>query len=182
MPLPVALAATLQLLLAATFLVIPVTVWFTGGAAQRAAEEEVARQGHEPEILTRHGIRFAERTWEFALALAIAAVLIALAALNLAGNGSGRLLSWIVEPIVLLGVGFVTTSQVFATRYTEAALSKSDDAAARAVDARRVIAAASSGFPAWLRPLVLARFALTTLGSILVIVLLAAPAAGAYFT
>ncbi|MFF5204887.1 hypothetical protein [Streptosporangium sp. NPDC000396] len=51
----------------------------------------------------------------------------------------------------------------------------------RKIDARAVIAAASSGFPSWLRPLVLVRFPLATLGSILVIILLMTPAAGAYF-
>ncbi|GGT02487.1 hypothetical protein GCM10010156_70590 [Planobispora rosea] len=181
MPLPVAIAATLQLLLAVTFLVIPVTVWFTGTAAQRAAEAEVARQGHSPDVLARHGIRFAERAWEFMLALTIAAILIVLAALNLTGSPSGRLLSWIAEPLILLGAGLITAGQVFATRYTQAAFKRSGDAATRAIDARLVIAAASSGFPAWLRPLVLARFALTVLGSLLVIILLAVPAAGAYF-
>ncbi|TDD38224.1 hypothetical protein E1286_36530 [Nonomuraea terrae] len=170
------LIAALQLLLATTFLVLPVTVWFTGEAAQRAAEAEVARQGHAPGVLARHGIRFAERAWEFGLALAIGAVLATLGALNLAGDETGRLLSWVVTPLVLAGAGFVTTSQVFATRYTEAALAKSGDPAARALDARRVIAAASSGFPSWLRPLVVVRFVLTTAGSLLVIVLLAADA------
>ncbi|GAA5042391.1 hypothetical protein HNP84_002171 [Thermocatellispora tengchongensis] len=71
--------------------------------------------------------------------------------------------------------------QVFAGRYAEAVLAKSGDAAARAVDARRVIAAASGRFPAWLRPLVVARFGLATLGSLFVIILLATPGAGAYF-
>jgi len=181
MPLPVAIAAALQLLLAATFVVITVTVWFTGGAAQRAAEAEMARQGHSPELLARHGIRFAERGWELALALAIAAALVALGALNLAGNGTGRLSSWIAQPIVLVGAGLVTGGQVFAARFTEAALAKSGDAGAGSVDVRRVIAAASSGFPAWVRPLVVARFVLTTLGSLAVIALLATPSAGTYF-
>ncbi|MFI9204113.1 hypothetical protein [Streptomyces sp. NPDC053048] len=181
MPLSVATAIALQLLLAATFLVIPVTVWFTGGAAQRAAEAETARQGYPAEVLARHGIRFKERAWEFSLALSIAAILLTLAGLNLTASTTGRTLSWIVEPIVLLVVGFITAGQVFAARYTEAALKKSDDPAVRTIDARAVIAAASAQFPSWLRPLVLLRFPLATLGSALVIVLLATPAAGSYF-
>ncbi|WP_084955700.1 hypothetical protein [Thermoactinospora rubra] len=181
MPLPVAVAVALQTLLAATFFVIPITAWITGGRAQRAAEAEVARQGHPAEVLARHGIRFEEEPWELALALAIGACLLVLASLNLAGSGTGRILSWIAEPLVLVVVGFVTAGQVFATRYTEAAFRKSGDLAVRDIDARAVIAAASTGFPAWLRPLVLVRFALATLGSLLVIVLLATPAAGGYF-
>ncbi|WP_329082703.1 hypothetical protein [Streptosporangium sp. NBC_01469] len=181
MPLPVAVAVTLQLLLAATFLIVPIAAWITGGSAQRAAEAEIVRQGRPPAILAQHGIRFKEQAWEFALALGIAGCLTALALLNLAANGTGRILSWIIEPVVLLGVGFVTAGQVFATRYTEAAFRKSGDHTVRNIDVRAVIAAANTGFPSWLRPLVLARFPLATLGSLLVIILLATPAAGAYF-
>ncbi|MGW8767372.1 hypothetical protein ACWGN5_33275 [Streptomyces sp. NPDC055815] len=167
------LAATLQLLLAATFFVIPVTVWFRGAAAQEAAEAEIRRQGHAPEVLDRHGIAFREKPWEFALALAIGATLTVLGVLNLAGHPAGRTLSWIVEPLVLLGVGFITAGQVFATAYTRAAFARSTDPAVHTVDASALIAAARSGFPGWLRPLVLVRFALATLGSALVLVLLA---------
>ncbi|MEU4830166.1 hypothetical protein [Streptosporangium sp. NPDC023615] len=181
MPPSVTVAVTLQLLLAATFVVIPVTAGITGARAQRAAEAEMARQGHPAALLARHGIRFEERPWEFALALGVAACLAIPAWLNLTASGTGRVLSWIAEPLVLLAVGSVTAGQVFATRYTRAALARSGDPAARDVDARAVIAAANTGFPSWLRPLVLARFALTTLGSLLVIVLLATPEAGAYF-
>ncbi|MEU6170107.1 hypothetical protein [Streptomyces tanashiensis] len=42
----------------------------------------------------------------------------------------------------------------------------------RAVDAPALIAAANTAFPAWLRPLVQARFALATPGSALVLLLL----------
>ncbi|MEU8525509.1 hypothetical protein AB0C77_07905 [Streptomyces sp. NPDC048629] len=181
MPLTIALAATLQLALAALFLVIPVTVWFTGAAAQRAAEAEVAAQGHPPEVLARHGIRFEEERWEFGFALSIGALLTALASLTLAAHGGARLASWIAEPLIFLVVGFITAGQVFAVKYTEAAFKRSEDPAARTVDAKAVIAAANSGFPRWLRALVLVRFPLATLGSLLVVALLATPSAAAYF-
>ncbi|GGW86248.1 hypothetical protein AB0E64_38660 [Streptomyces caelestis] len=181
MPVPVAIAITLQLLLAATFLVIPITVWVTGGTAQRAAEAEVSRQGYPAEVLARHRIRFKESVWEFTLALAIAACLMILASLNLAANATGRIASWVIEPVILLGVGSVTASQVFATRYVEAAFKKSSDPTVQDIDARAVLAAANAGFPAWVRPLVLFRFLLATLGSLLVIVLLGTEGASAYF-
>jgi hypothetical protein len=178
---PVTIAVTLQLLLAATFLVIPITVWITGGVAQRAAEAEVIRQGHPAAVLAQHGIRFQEKAWEIALAFGIATVMAALAWLNITAHASARILSWIIEPIVLVVVGLITAGQVFAARYTQAAFGRSGDPAVRGIDARTVVAAASGAFPSWLRPLVLARFLLATLGSLLVIVLLAAPQAGAYF-
>ncbi len=181
MPTTVAIAVTLQLLLAATFLVVPITAWFTGAAAQRNAEAEVVRQGHPADVLARHGIRFVERPSELALALAVGAISAALAWLNLTGNGAGRILSWVIEPVVLLAVGTVTAGQVFATRYTRAVLAKSEDAAARAIDAPAVIASASAAFPFWLRPVVLLRFALATLGPVAVIVLLTTQSAAGHF-
>ncbi|MFD7630330.1 hypothetical protein ACFV7Q_30645 [Streptomyces sp. NPDC059851] len=167
-----ALAATLQLLLAATFFVIPTVAWIRGGASQDAAEAEIDRQGHSPSVLAQHGIAFREKPWELTLALAIGATLTALGVLNLAGDPTGRLLSWIVEPLVLLGVGFITAGQVFATAYTRAAFARSADPALHAVDAAALIAAANVPFPTWLRPLVLTRFALATAGSALVLLLL----------
>ncbi|OLF18374.1 hypothetical protein [Actinophytocola xanthii] len=181
MPIPVVLAATLQLLLAATFVVLPVTVLRRGPAAQRAAEAEVRRQGAPPEALTRCGIGFIEKAWEFVLALGIAALLATLAGLNLAGSGAGRLLSWVVEPLVLVAVGLVCAGQVFAARYTRAAFARADEPAVRALDASAVVGAAAGALPSWVRPVVLLRFGLVVLGSPLVIVLLALPAAGRHF-
>ncbi|GAB2720627.1 hypothetical protein [Nocardia thraciensis] len=179
MPVSIALAVVLQLLLAATMIVMPVVAWIRGGRAQLAAEQAVVRQGCAPEMLAEHGIRLEEKVWEFALALGIAAVLITLAILNI--TGTARVVSLVAEPVLLLAVGSVTTSQVFAARYTQAAFRKSGDPAVRAIDARAVIEAAGSEFPSWLRPLVLTRFALATAGSLATIVLLLTPAASAWF-
>ncbi|WP_455353817.1 hypothetical protein [Streptomyces sp. SYSU K217416] len=55
-------------------------------------------------------------------------------------------------------VGFITAGQVFAVQYTEAAFKRSEDPRFRALDAKALTAAANSGFPTWLRPLVLTRF------------------------
>ncbi|MFF9016311.1 hypothetical protein ACF09C_25495 [Streptomyces sp. NPDC014870] len=173
MQLSTALPVALQLLLAATFFVIPVVAWFRGGAAQRAAEAELARQGQGADVLARHGIAFKEKVWEFAVALGIGVTMTVLGALNLAGSDLGRTLSFVVEPLVLLVVGFITAGQVFAVRYTEAAFARSEDAAVRALDAKAVIAAAKTALPTWMRPVVLTRFALATLGSALVLVTLA---------
>ncbi|MFK0258517.1 hypothetical protein [Streptomyces sp. NPDC090445] len=169
---PTTLAAILQLLLAATFFVIPTIAWTRGGASQDAAEAEISRQGHSPSVLAQHGIAFREKPWELALALTIGVALTALGVLNLTGNPTGRLLSWIAEPVVLLGVGFITAGQVFATAYTRAAFARSADSALHTVDAAALIAAANTPFPAWLRPLVLTRFALATAGSAAVLLLL----------
>src|SRR5262249_28914580 len=119
--------------------------------------------------------------WEFLLAIGIAAALATLAGLDLAGNRSGLVLSWIAEPVVLVAVGFVCASQVLAVRYTRAAFAKSSDPRARAIDAAAVIGAAGAAMPSWIRPVVVVRFGLATLGSLLVILLLLTPSANAYF-
>lgn len=179
--LPVAVASTLQFLLAATFVVIPIIARRHGDRAQVAAQREVARQGLPVAVLDEHHVRFAETSREMLFPLAIAALLTALAALDLAGLEAGRTLTWIMQPVVLIGGGFVTAAQVFATRYTQAVFQKSPDPRARTLDAHAMIDAAAAEFPAVLRPLQILRFALATLGSALVIAFLATPTAGAYF-
>ncbi|WP_069164366.1 hypothetical protein [Nocardia altamirensis] len=181
MPVSVALAATLQLLLAATFVVMLVAFHFVGPRMQQAADAEARRQGVPPAVLAEHGIVFAEGAWAFVVGYAIAAIVTALACLNLAGNAAGQLLSWIIEPLVMLGVGYVTTMQVFAARYTVRVLAKSADQRARDIDAHKVIRVASATLPSWYRPVTVVRWILATLGSVLVMVLLAMPSATAYF-
>ncbi|MEV0409032.1 hypothetical protein [Actinoallomurus sp. NPDC050550] len=181
MPISVALAATLQLALTATFVVLPVVVYFYGGSAQRAAEAETIRQGVPVEVLAEHRIRFEEKAWEFLLAIGIAAALATLAGLNLSRIRTGLVLSWIAEPVVLVAVGFVCASQVLAVRYTQAAFAKSGDPRVREIDAAAVIGAASAAMPSWIRAVVVVRFGLATLGSLLVILLLLTPSANAYF-
>ncbi|MFD0362468.1 hypothetical protein ACFQZZ_13560 [Nocardia sp. GCM10030253] len=180
MPMAV-VASTLQFFLAATFFVIPVIAYRYGDGAQQAAEAEMIRQGSSAAVLAAHRIRFAESGRETILPFGIGVALAVLGSLTLAGIEAGRIASWILELIVLVVVGFITAGQIFAARYTEAAFRKSSDVAVRALDGRAVVEAAAREFPAALRPLGIIRFALATLGSILVIVLLTTPAAGAYF-
>ncbi len=168
----VGLIAVLQYATAATFLVIGLAAYRYGTGGQRAAEAEVSRQGFPPDILERHQVRIEESLAELLLPLGIAAILGILATLNLAASDIGRVATWILQPILLLGGGFVTAGQVFVDRFVAAALQKSPDAAARAVDIKVVMDAASAAFPRWLRPLIVTRFVLVTLGSVVVLVLL----------
>lgn len=181
MPSPILIAAVLQLLLATTFVALPVAVACRGAAAQQAAEAEVARQHGPTGTLAAHRIGFAEKPWEFCLAIGIAATLTTLAVLNLAGDETGRVLSWAIEPLILVIVGFVCASQALAARHTRTAFARSADPAVRALDADAVLRAAISILPPWVQPMVLLRFGLVTLGSPVVIVLLTLPSAGDYF-
>ncbi|MEU6714458.1 hypothetical protein ABZ897_23570 [Nonomuraea sp. NPDC046802] len=181
MPGSVVTAVTLQLLLAATFYVIPVVAYVYGGRAQRAAEKEVVRQGFPADVLARHRIKMEESGRDMLFPFAIAVLFTVLGALNLGGSGAGRVLSWIFEVVLLVGGGFITASQVFVARYVEAAFRKSSDPSVRGLDGRAVVQAAQRELPSWSRALILFRFGLVTLGSILVIVALATPDASGHF-
>ncbi|MEV6280045.1 hypothetical protein [Nocardia sp. NPDC051832] len=182
MPIPVALAALLQLLLAGLFVLMLAAYRTAGPRAQRAAEAEVAQQGAEPGVLAEHGIELTEGRWGFVAGYAIAAVLTALAALNLTGSEIGRVSTWIVQPLILLGVGYVTTIQVFAIPITAAAFAKLDDPRTRSLDIRAVLRAAVTALPSWYRPATVLRWLIATVGSLAVIGLLTLPAAGSYFS
>ncbi|NEW45641.1 hypothetical protein [Nocardia cyriacigeorgica] len=182
MPIPVALAGLLQLALAGMFVVMLAAYRTAGPRAQRAAEAETARQDADPEVLGEHGVRLEEGRWGFVAGYAIAAVLTVLAALNLAGSEIGRISTWVVQPLVLLGVGYVTTIQVFAIPMIASAFAKLDDPRARSLDVRAVLRAAVAALPSWYRPATVLRWLLATVGSLVVIVALTLPAAGSYYS
>ncbi|MBE1876587.1 hypothetical protein [Myceligenerans pegani] len=163
----------MQYTTAVTFLVIGLAAYRHGTMAQRAAEAEVTRQGLPPEVLMRHGVRVEESRTELMLPLGIAALLAVLATVNLTAPDVGRTSTWIVQPTLLLAGGFITASQVFTARFVAAAFRRSEDPKARAIDAKAVIGAASRAFPWWMRPLIVIRFALVTIGSAAVLLLLA---------
>jgi hypothetical protein len=166
------LIALLQYATAATFLGIGLAAYRCGAAGQRAAEAEVARQGFPVELLARHRVRIEESAAELMLPLGIAGILATLATLNLSASDIGPPATWILQPILLVVGGFITAGQVFTVRFVEAAFRKSRDPDARAVDVRAVIDTGSAAFPRWLRPMVVTRFVLVTLGSAIVLLLL----------
>jgi hypothetical protein len=177
----VTFAAVLQLLLAATFLIMPILVYRYGAEAQAAAEAEVVKQGFPADVLARNNVHFDEGAVGLVLPIVIAICLVVLAVLNLAGNGVGRILSLILQPILLVGGGFITFRQAFAGRFLESAFKNSGDATLAGINVKAFVDAAADAFPAWFLYAVRARFALVTLGSVLVIILLAVPSANTYF-
>jgi hypothetical protein len=180
-PASVTLAAVLQLLLAATFLIMPTLAYLYGARAQAAAEAEVMRQGFPADVLARNNVHFGEGAVGLLLAVAIAVGLVALAALNLAGSPAGRIGSWILQPLLLITGGLILSRQVFAARFLASAFKNSGDATLAGIDVQAFVDAAAGAYPAWFPYVVSARFVLATLGSLLIIGLLAVPAASAYF-
>jgi hypothetical protein len=156
-------AAILQFLLAATFVAIPIAGMRFGPRAQRAAEAEITRQGHPVTALRQHKVDFAASRASVVIATGIGVVFAVAASLNLAGHET---LSWIVQPIVFVLGLVIMPGEVFTTRYLKAALPQEIDAAA-------LTGAAAREFPLWTRAVIAARFALATVGSVLVCVSLA---------
>jgi hypothetical protein len=162
----------LQYLLAATFLIAAVVAVRHGTKAQRAAEENVVGQGFPATILAEHRVKFDESVADASFPIAISLCLATLATLNLAGIQAGQILSWIIQPLVMIGGGIVTAGQVWPARYIRAAFRKSGGPA-QDVDVNAFVDAAREAFPSWLRYLVATRFILVTAGSALAIILLA---------
>ncbi|WP_327586348.1 hypothetical protein OHA25_04525 [Nonomuraea sp. NBC_00507] len=178
-PRSVVLAATLQLLSAVPFVLGTYVVLVHGTGAQAAAEAEVARQGLPPSILAEHGISFGSNTAELPFTVAIVLILAMLALLNLNGKRLGRVLSWIFQPILFVAGAIIVPRQVWVTPLLESTF-KSDPVLAR-IDVPALVDAALQAMPGWLLHANVGKLALTTLGSALVIVLLALPSARAYF-
>lgn len=180
-PFVVVVASILQLALAATFVLIPVAGAFHGPRAQRAAETEVVRQGFPATLLAERGINFGTSRASIAVAVAIGLGLATLASLNLAGNGAGQLLSWIFQPIVLILGCVIMPGEVFVTRFVTSAFAKSGDPTLRNLEAAAFVNAAVTTVPAWYRYVIALRLVLATVGSLLVIILLAIPSANVHF-
>ncbi|MFK0244642.1 hypothetical protein ACIQUM_08085 [Amycolatopsis azurea] len=162
-----------QFLLAATFFVIPVVGVRRGAAAQREAESELARQGAPVTVLARYGINFGATRGSVVLAMSIGVLFAALAMLTLSGNAMAETLTWILQPIVLVLGCLIMPGEVFVVRSIESTFRKSGDAVTRSIDVEALVATVRRRFPGWFRHVILARFVLATLGSALVLVLLA---------
>jgi hypothetical protein len=175
------LAVLLQLLLAATFVIMPTLAFLYGARAQAAAEAQVARQGFPAAVLARNHVHFGEGAVGLLLAVAIALGLVVLAVLNLAGNPAGRIGSWILQPLLLIAGGLILSRQVFTARFLASAFRSSGDPTLAGIDVKAFVDAAAGAYPAGFPYVVGARFVLATPGSLLIIVLLAVPSASAYF-
>ncbi|WP_157930440.1 hypothetical protein [Glycomyces xiaoerkulensis] len=179
----VTLAVWLQLLLAVGMAVSTITGFVYGADADQALVDELERQGTDVgELPEEYGVT--EQTFEPAgadliLPLVIVAGLVLLALFNLAGNRVTRILTWVFQPLVLICGGFVLALQVFLANFMQMGFDAADPPID--LDAQALVDAAMDAYPAWATWVDYAVFALATLGSLLVIILLAVPASNAYF-
>jgi hypothetical protein len=178
----VVVGAVVQVLTAVPFVLGAVVVARYGARAQRAADAEVVRQGVPVGVLARHGISFGASGWDVPVAAGIALVLVALAVANLAGRPAARIVSYIAHPVLFVAGLLIVPGQVFTAWYLRRSFARSTDPdLLHRLDASALVTATQHVFPGWLLPVDVAKLALTTVGSVLVVVALSTRASRAFF-
>ncbi|MGW0248268.1 hypothetical protein ACWDYH_16720 [Nocardia goodfellowii] len=166
-------AAIAQILIALAFVSIPVVRHRFGPAAKAAADQELARQGVRPEVLEENGLRFDAGGHETWAPVTFALMMLAAAALNLAGSAWGQTLSWIFQSIVLLANVLIIYSNLTAVQSVTAAFAKKGDPELARIDVAAFLDAAERAFPRWvMRHLTYARHTIVFGGSALVLIAL----------
>ncbi|MFE7161392.1 hypothetical protein [Streptomyces sp. NPDC057636] len=144
-----AIAAVLQLLVAAAFVSIPVVRARFGPAAKAAADAELTRQGVRPAVLEENGLRFdagGHETWAPA---SVAGVMVGVAVLNFMASAWGQTLTWVFSSLVLALNALILHSQLTAAKSVQAAFRRKGDAELARIDVPAFLKAAEGAFPAW---------------------------------
>ncbi|WP_460544451.1 hypothetical protein [Glycomyces halotolerans] len=176
----VTVAVVLQLALAAVLIVSGVLGLLYGAEAQEAFENELAAQGVGGNEMAAGAGGF-DSAANLIFPGILAVLLIVLGLLNAAGNRPGRILTWIFQPLILICGGFIFAGSVFAAQLMQWTFDNSGDEQLESLDAQALVDAAYSAYPAWSVIVDWAVILLATVGSLLVIILLAVPASNAYF-
>ncbi|MGW3607775.1 hypothetical protein [Micromonospora sp. NPDC005161] len=145
------LAAVMQLLVAAAFVSIPLVRHRFGPVAKAAAEAELRRQNVRPGILEENRLRFDAGGHETAAPVAVAAVMTATAALNLADADPAQLLTWIFSSLVVLMNVVIVYSNRTAVKSVQAAFRRKGDPELTRIQVEPFLAAAEGAFPRWVR-------------------------------
>ncbi|GGT02476.1 hypothetical protein GCM10010156_70570 [Planobispora rosea] len=143
------LIAVMQLLVAAAFVSIPLVRNRYGARAMARAEAELARQGVRTTVLTENGMRFDAGGHETWAPGGIAAIMTALAGLNLAAVSWAGTATWVLQSLVLLGNCVILYSQLTAVTSVQAAFARKGDPELARIDVPVLLKAAEAGFPAW---------------------------------
>ncbi|MEU8897732.1 hypothetical protein [Nocardia sp. NPDC048505] len=166
-------AAIAQILIALAFVSIPLVRHRFGGDAKAAADRELTRQGVRPEVLEENGLRFDASGHETWAPVSFALLMLAAAALNLAGSDWGQTLSWVFQSIVVLANVLIIYSNLTAVPSVTAAFAKKGDPELARIDVAAFLAAAENAFPRWvMKHLTYARHTIVFGGSLLVLIAL----------
>jgi hypothetical protein len=143
-------AAVAQILVALAFVSIPMLRHRFGATTAKAnAEAELTRQGIPTRVLAENKLTFDASGHETAAPVSIAAVMVTVAALTLAGNEWGVTLTWIFSSLVLIANALILWSQLTAVQSVQKAFKRKGDPMLERVDVPALLKAASSGFPSW---------------------------------
>ncbi|MFI0405974.1 hypothetical protein [Actinomadura sp. 3N508] len=145
------LAAAMQLLVAVAFVSIPVVRHRFGPAAKAAAVAELRRQNVRPEVLEENRLRFDASGHETAAPATVAAIMTAVAVLNLAGADLARPLTWVFSSLVILMNLGIVYSNLTAVRSVTAAFRRKNDPELARVEVAPFLKAAENAFPGWVR-------------------------------
>jgi hypothetical protein len=145
-------AAAAQLLIALAFVTIPLVRHRYGATAKAAAEAELTRQGVPVAVLEENKLSFDASGHETVVPASVAAVMAAIAALNLAENHWGSVLTWVFQSIVLAGNFLILHSQLTAAKSVHAAFARKGDPVLARIDVPALLSAAERGFPHWVFP------------------------------
>ncbi|MQM27055.1 hypothetical protein [Glycomyces albidus] len=176
----VSLAVWLQILLAVFLLAQTVVSFVYGADAGAAAEDALEAQGVAVSDLPQ-GTTFEPGVGALAFNVVLAVGLLLLAAFNGAGKRPARIITWIVQPIILLCTLAGLASTLFMTQFLTYAFENSGDPTLEALDVEAIVDAVTGAYPAWTAVLSWGALVLGVLGSLLVIILLAVPSANAFF-
>jgi hypothetical protein len=177
----VATAMWIQILLALAIVASAVSSALYGADAQSAAEEELAAQGVDLSEVPEGTFAFEQGTGTLVFNIVVALGLIVLAVLNGAGKRPARIITWVVQPLVLICGAVMFTGQLFGEQLMQYAVDNSGSSGLEDVDVAAVVQAAYEAYPAWTQVVSYIVLALTTVGSLAVIILLALPASNAFF-
>ncbi|MFF2852259.1 hypothetical protein ACFVT5_38985 [Streptomyces sp. NPDC058001] len=144
-----ALAAVMQLLVAAAFVSIPLVRHRFGPAAKAAAVAELRRQRVRPEVLEENKLRFDAGGHEAAAPVTVAAVMSVVAVMNFVGADLARPLTWIFSSLVLLMNAAIVYSNLTAVKSVEAAFRRKGDPELARVEVAPFLKAAEEAFPGW---------------------------------
>lgn len=142
-------AAVLASVVAAAFVSMPLVRHRYGAAAMASAQRELTRQRVRTSALAEHGMRFDASGHESAAPLGIAAMLLVVAGVNLAGSSWAGAVSVVVFTLVLLGNSVIVYSNLTAAKSVRAAFARKNDPELLRVDVPALLAAAEAGFPGW---------------------------------
>jgi len=161
-----AIAATAQLLVAASFLSIPALRHRFGASTAKAnAEAELTRQGFPTTVLAENKLTFDASGHETIVPATVAALMITTAALNLTSTHWGQVLTWVFSSLILVGNALILWSQLTAVQSVEKAFHRKGDPMLQRINVKALLDAASSGFPTWTPTLQRARHTAVFAGS-----------------